>query len=168
MTKSVGDSRDAVVPQLYQQNWAGMVRLAMLLVGDRATAEDVVQDAFAKLYAGWSRLREPAQALHYVRTSVVNGSRSVLRKRKVAWRHPQVPEPIWSPEHHVIDNEEHREVLRAVHELPLRRREVLVLRFYSNLSDAEIAVTLGISEGSVRSAASRGIAALGRTLEETR
>lgn len=161
------EPREAAVTELYNREWPGMVRLALLLLGDRPSAEDVAQDAFAELYRRWDRLRDPTRALTYLRSTVLNRSRSVLRRRTVALRHRRSHDPpVWSAEQQSVLNEERREVLRALTRLPARRREVLVLRFYLELSDAEIAETLGISQGSVRSAASRGLAALGRILEE--
>jgi RNA polymerase sigma-70 factor (sigma-E family) len=161
------EHRTAAVTELYEREWPGLVRLALLLVGDRPSAEDVAQDAFAELYRGWDRLRDPTRALTYLRSTVLNRSRSVLRRRKVALRHSRSHDPpVWSAEQQSVLNEERREVLRALTRLPTRRREVLVLRFYLDLTDAEIAETLGISQGGVRSAVSRGLATLGRILEE--
>lgn len=162
--------RDAAVTELYDQHWPGLVRLALLLLGDRPSAEDVVQDAFTELYRRWSRLRDPARALTYLRSAVLNRSRSVLRRRKVALRHGRSPvePPVWSAEHAAVLSEDRREVLLALTKLPTRRREVLVLRFYLELTDAQIAETLGISQNTVRSTASRGLATLGRMLEDNR
>jgi RNA polymerase sigma-70 factor (sigma-E family) len=174
MTAARDPVRDVTVTELYEQHWPGLVRLAVLMLGDRPSAEDVVQDAYAELYRRWSRLRDPTRALTYLRSTVLNRSRSVLRRRKVALRHDQHPaEPaIWSAEHSAehsaVLSEDRREVLLALTKLPTRRREILVLRFYLDLTDAEIAETLGISRNTVRSAASRGLAALGRMLEDHR
>lgn len=161
--------RDAAVTELYAEHWPGMTRLALLMLGDRPSAEDVAQEAFATLYRRWDRLDDPAKALGYLRSTVLNGSRSVLRRRKVArlYRPPAVP-PMWSTEDDAVLSEDRREVLRALATLPARRREVLVLRFYLNLPDLEIAETLGISAVTVRSTASRALAELGRVLEGNR
>ena len=161
--------RDAAVSDLYAAHWSGLTRLALLMLGDRPSAEDVVQEAFTELYRRWDTIRESAKAPGYLRSTVLNRSRSVLRRRALARRYqpPEQP-PVWSPEHDAMLGEDRREVLVALAALPPRRREVLVLRFYLNLSDAEIAETLGISEVTVRSTASRALAALGRALEETR
>ncbi|MEQ4204577.1 SigE family RNA polymerase sigma factor [Actinopolymorpha sp. B9G3] len=162
-------TRDAELTELCREHWVGLVRLAVLMVGDRASAEDAVQDAFAGLYRNWARLRDPAQAVTYLRSSVLNRSRSTLRRRRVALRHARLHEPpVWSAEHEAVLSEERREVLRALTKLPARRREVLVLRFYLDLKDAEIAEVLGISPGAVRTAASRGLASLGRILKGDR
>jgi RNA polymerase sigma factor (sigma-70 family) len=155
------------VAGIFRQYHAELVRLALLLVGDRASAEDVVQDVFARLCA---RGREVDQdsALAYTRTAVVNGCRSVLRRRALARRIAITHAVPWrdtqeSAEHTAILAEDRRRVLAA---LPSRRREVLVLRFYLNLPVAEVAAMLGISQGSVKSAAARGLAALARRLGE--
>ncbi len=161
--------RDAAVTDLYHQHWRGLVGLAALMLGDRPSAEDVVQDAFTELYGRWEHLRDPTLAVTYLRSTVLNRSRSVLRRRRVALRHRQEhPAPLWAVENHAVLSEDRREVLQALTQLPTRRRQVLLLRFYLDLDDAEIAETLGISQGTVRSAASRGLAALGRILEGTR
>jgi RNA polymerase sigma-70 factor (sigma-E family) len=161
--------RDAVITELCQEHWLGLVRLALLMVGDRPSAEDVVQESFTALYLKWDRLRDEAKALPYLRSTVLNGCRTVLRRRGVARRHSPPPEPpVWSAESDVLLGEDRREVLVALNELPTRRREVLVLRFYLNLSDREIARTLGITEITVRTTASRALAILGRRLEENR
>jgi RNA polymerase sigma-70 factor (sigma-E family) len=157
------------VPALYEAHWRGLVRLAVLLVDDIASAEDVVQDAFVSLHRRVDDLRDPDAALGYLRASVVNLSRSVLRRRQVARKHLKVAEPesTASADHDVLLRDEHRETLAAVHALPQRQREVLILRYWSGLSEREIAQTLGISAGSVKSAASRGMASLHRVLGGT-
>ena len=151
---------------LYQSHWRSMVRLAVLLVDDVASAEDVVQDAFVALHRHSDGLRDPNAAVGYLRASVVNLSRSVIRRRQVARRHLKVAEPEATPgaDDYAVLNEEHRETLAAVRKLPQRQREVLVLRYWSGLSEREIASALGISPGSVKSSASRGMATLQQVL----
>ncbi len=164
---------DTAVPQhptvtdLYHAHRLGMVRLAVLLVDDLATAEDVVQDAFTALYRRHGEhITEVDNALGYLRTAVVNTSRSVLRRRRTAraWT-PPTPADVPSAEEHVVLDEAHREVLAALGRLTPRRRQVLVLRYWADLSEAEIAQTLGISRGAVKSNASRALDALERVLE---
>lgn len=157
------------VAQLYAAHRLGLVRLAVLLVDDPGVAEDVVQDAFAGLAARPSRLREADAALAYLRVAVVNRSRSVLRRRRTARRHvpPRPVEPD-RPEAVALLAEEHREVLAALGRLASRQREVLVLRYWSELSEAEIAATLGISRGTVKSTASRALDRLQTLMEEAR
>jgi RNA polymerase sigma-70 factor (sigma-E family) len=154
------------VPALYQAHWRPLVRLAVLLVDDLSSAEDVVQDAFISLHKKVDSLRDPAAALAYLRASVVNLSRSVLRRRQVARKHLKVAEPesTAAADHDVLLRDEHRATLAAVHALPQRQQEVLILRYWSGLSEREIAQTLGISAGSVKSAASRGMASLQQVL----
>ncbi|MFA7761997.1 RNA polymerase sigma factor [Streptomyces sp. NPDC048723] len=162
-----GDQRPPTVTELYHAHRLRMVRLAVLLVDDLATAEDVVQDAFTALYRRHGeQINEVDNALGYLRTAVVNTSRSVLRRRRTvrAWTPPAAAD-LPSAEDHVVLDEAHREVLAALGRLTPRRRQVLVLRYWADLSEAEIAATLGISRGAVKSNASRGLDALERILE---
>lgn len=153
------------VDTLYRQHRDGLLRLAFLLVGDAATAEDVVQDVFVGLHQRWSTLRDPALGLTYARSAVLNRSRSVLRRRVTARRHMiREGEPAWSAESVVLLGEQRREVLVALSRIAPRQREVLVLRYWLELSEREIADALAISVGSVKSAASRGLDALERRL----
>ncbi|MFB7983992.1 RNA polymerase sigma factor [Streptomyces vinaceus] len=161
------DAPQPTVTELYHAHRLRMVRLAVLLVDDLATAEDVVQDAFTALYRRHGeQISEVDNALGYLRTAVVNTSRSVLRRRRTAraWTPPAAAE-VPSAEDHVVLDEAHREVLAALGRLTPRRRQVLVLRYWAELSEAEIATTLGISRGAVKSNASRALDALERILE---
>jgi RNA polymerase sigma-70 factor (sigma-E family) len=148
--------------ELYQQQWWPMLRLATGLVDDRGVAEDVVQDAFAALYRHWSGIRDPRAAAGYLRTSVVNGSRSVLRKRMTARKHQfeMRDEHEEAADQTTLLSAEHDLVRRALAGLPDRQREVLTLRYIAELSDADIAAATGLNPVSVRSASSRGLAAL--------
>ncbi|WP_370371571.1 RNA polymerase sigma factor [Catenulispora sp. GP43] len=152
---------------LYYAHRLSLVRLAILLVDDQASAEDVVQDSFTGL---WRRYGDDLigmeNPLGYLRTAVVNNARSVLRRRKTArgYTPPHVPDAA-SAESVALLSEEHREVLEAMQKLPPRQREVLVLRYWSDLSEADIADALGISRGTVKSTASRGLEALGKILK---
>jgi RNA polymerase sigma-70 factor (sigma-E family) len=174
---SLGTVQAALV-RLYDGHYAELVRVAVLLVRDRETAEDVVQDAFVQLCRRWDRLEDPGSAVGYLRTSVLNGARSALRRRGVARRHataqvdhapvkhaPGADEPALAAAQRDL-------VLAALHRLPRRQREVLVLRHYLDLPEGEIAQLLGISRGSVKTHASRGAtalrAALGTALEDQR
>jgi RNA polymerase sigma-70 factor (sigma-E family) len=154
------------VAELYAAHRLALVRLAVLLVDDLASAEDVVQDAFAALARRRGALDDPSRMLAYLRVSVVNGARSALRRRRTARAYvpPRDVEPP-SPEDRTVLAEEHREVVEALQRLAPRQREVLVLRYWSGLSEAEIAATLDISPGTVKSTASRGLHALERALE---
>lgn len=169
-----GQGADEAVTGLYQAHALGLTRLAHIMLGDRAAAEDVVQEAFCGLYRRWSKLADPARALPYVRSSVLNGCRTVLRRRPAREAASQqsgtVPAAVFAPsaETSVLSGEDAREVMQAVRALPARQREAVVLRFYLDLSDAEIARDMGISPGSVRSNVHRALAALGRSLGGTR
>ncbi len=164
-SRVTGWDADTAVGELYAAHWRSLVRLSVLLVRDVGTAEEVVQDAFVAMHGKWGRLREPDKALAYLRRAVVNRSRSVLRHRGVVARHlakeagrgePTAP----SADEATMDADRRAAVLDALAALPRRQREVLVLRHYLDLSEAEIADALSISRGAVKSHASRGAAAL--------
>src|SRR3954469_8666838 len=152
---------------IYSAHYRSLVRLATLLVRDVATAEEVVQDAFVAMHGAWRRLREPEKALSYLRQSVVNRSRSVLRHRAVVEKYapkglPDAP----SAENGAIVELERSAVVKALSALPNRQREALVLRYYGDWSEAEIAQSMGISRGAVKSHTARGMAALRSVLEQ--
>lgn len=155
---------------LYSEHRLSLARIALLLVDDMATAEDVVHDAFIALQQNAHKLRNPSAALAYLRTTVVNNSRSLLRKRQTVRRHLSLAreENAAAADAELIVAAEHQEVLAAVRQLPQRQQEVLVLRYWSNLSEAEIAEALGISRGAVKSNASRGMDKLEALLEGSR
>jgi len=160
----------AVVTQLYAEHALGLVRLAVLLVGDRPSAEDIVQDAFLGLYRRWDRLPDTSAPLPYLRVSVLNGCRTALRQRTRSRLGPADAagegRPAESAEARALLTEEQRAVAVALRRLPQRQREALVLRYYLDLSEAEIAAAMGISRGTVKSATSRALAAVGRILRE--
>jgi len=139
---------------LYTAHYTSLVRLAVLLVRDLATAEEVVQDSFVAMQANWRRLRDSEKALPYLRRCVVNGSRSVLRHRVIVDRNalqslPDMPSA----------------VVAALHRLPDRQREALVLRYYAELSEAQIASAMRISRGAVKVHTARAMSALRGVLE---
>ncbi len=157
----------ALIATLHAEHALALVRVAKLLLRDQQSAEDVVQDAFLALYRALPGLRDRDQILPYLRTAVVNRARSVLRSRRRALLRPVRHEPPqWSAEDAVMIREDQRAVMVAVSALPRRSREVLVLRYYLDLSDDEIAAALGVSRGTVSSTASRALAALARSLGE--
>jgi RNA polymerase sigma-70 factor (sigma-E family) len=157
----------AAVTELFRDHHLELVRLALVMVGDLATAEDVVQDAFERLHRGWRGLRQPSSGLAYVRSSVLNGCRSVHRRAAVARKHaPRLAEPDASEADAASAAADRGEMAAALRSLPRRQREVLVLRYYLDLDVAEIAGTLGISPSAVRSTNTRGLAALARALGE--
>jgi RNA polymerase sigma-70 factor (sigma-E family) len=162
------DTPDAAgqVTALYQEHALGLVRLAVIMLGDLETARDVVQDAFLGLYRQWDGLSDASHALAYVRTSVLNGCRTALRRESRYVRTVFAEPAFESAEAGALVGEEHREVVAAIRRLPDRQREALVLRFYLDMDEGEVAQAMRISRGSVKSATSRAIAALGRILRE--
>jgi RNA polymerase sigma-70 factor (sigma-E family) len=162
-----GHEADDLVRDLYQVHALALIRAAKLLLRDQQSAEDAVQDAFLGLYQALPRLSDHDQILPYLRTAVINRSRSVLRARQRALlRKVQHEPPVSSAESAAMAGEDRRAVMAAVARLPRRAREVLVLRYYLDLTDQEIAATLRVSRGTVTSTASRGLAALARELQE--
>jgi RNA polymerase sigma-70 factor (sigma-E family) len=161
------ESAEAAVTELYHQHALGLTRLAQVMLDDRAAAEDVVQEAFAGLFRRWGHLDDAAKAPAYLRSAVLNRCRNVLRDSA-----PRVPAgipPLDGPDSALLAAEERRAVLAALDALPDRQREALVLRYYLDLPDAEIARSMGIRPVTVRSAVHRGLAALERLMrEETR
>lgn len=159
------------VTALYAEHAVGLIRLGFVMLGDRGAAEDVVQDAFLGLYRNWDRLNDPASALPYVRSSVLNGCRAAVRAQARRDRRDRAAArdgllAFDSAEAAVLLSEEHREVFAAVRKLASRQREALLLRYYLGLSPDETAQVMGISTGTVKSALSRAIAAVGRMLKE--
>ncbi|HEY1914651.1 MAG TPA: SigE family RNA polymerase sigma factor [Streptosporangiaceae bacterium] len=155
------------IAELYREHAVSLIRAAVLLVGDRASAEDVVQDAFFGLYRSWAGLRDPDKAVGYLRVAVLNGCRSVLRGRRRA-RLPSGLEhdpSVWSAESAVLARENVREVLAALARLPRRQREVLVLRYFLDLSEQQTADTLKVRRGTVASTRHQALASLIKDLE---
>ncbi len=155
---------------LYQSSYHSLLRLAVLLTGDRGAAEDAVQDAFVGFWRRVDALDNPAAAKGYLRTAVVNNSRSVLRRRRTATRHLKDLHPGEHPgaDQSILAEARDRELRVAVAQLPRRQREVVVLRYWSELSLAEVAETLGVSVGTVKSSASRALDRLHQSLGGSR
>jgi RNA polymerase sigma-70 factor (sigma-E family) len=159
---------ERAVTALYGTYYRSLVRLAALLVRDVATAEEVVQDSFVAMQSSWCKLRDTDKALSYLRQAVVNKSRSVLRHRVVVDRNAPKPPPLApSAEQGAITELERSAVVAALRRLPPRQREALVLRYYMDLSEAQIASTMGISRGAVKSHTARGMSSLRAILDET-
>jgi RNA polymerase sigma-70 factor (sigma-E family) len=157
------------VTLLYRLHGMDLVRIAAVMLGSRAAAEDAVQDAFCGLFRKWNKLSDPRNALPYVRSAVMNRCRSELRRQvRLERRADRNHRPLGadSPEQAAILGEEHRDVLAALQGLPDRQREVLVLRYFMDLPEPEIAAAMGISQGTVKSTTSRAIAALAKRLKE--
>ncbi len=187
---SAADSSAAAnaVTALYQQHALGLIRLAVIMLGDRAAAEDVVQDAFFGLYRNWFRLGDPANALVYTRSSVLNGCRNALRGRARRSHRDHAAgagsvsglegtqgfagqsgarwDAAQSAEAQVLLTEDARRMIAAIRKLPDRQREAVVLRFYLDMSAEEAASAMGVSRGTVKSTTSRAVAALGRMLKK--
>jgi RNA polymerase sigma factor (sigma-70 family) len=161
------DATGAALSSLYQIHALGLTRLAHVMLGDRAAAEDVVHDAFIGLQRNWHKLSDQAKAPSYLRSSVLNGCRTALRRdHRGTIDEEQVP-IVGSAETFALASEEQRRMMTAIRRLPHRQREVLILRFYLQEPEAEIARLMGIRQSSVRSTAHRALAALGRILGET-
>jgi len=166
--RDTAHDRDASVAAMFDLHYVRLVRTARLLVDDTATAEDVVMDAFTALHRRWHTLRDPSDANRYLRSCVLNGARSQLRRRRVR----RLYDATWAPEP-VSDTDvgtagsDHAAVMQAIRALSSRQRQVLVMRFYLDMAEAEVADALGITVGSVKQHSSRGLAAVGRALEVT-
>jgi len=158
--------KSAEISRLYQEERRGLLRLSILLVGDRGVAEDLVQEAFAALYQRWDSLSDQATAAGYLRVCVINGARSLRRRWGVERRHVRAAEPdsVAGADATLLLAEEHRAALACVRRLPRRQQEVVILRYWSQMSEAEIAQALRISAGTVKSSASRALAAMARDL----
>lgn len=150
---------------LYVRDYRALVRLASLLIDDVGTCEEIVQDAFANALSRWPTLRDPAKAPAFIRSAVLNGARSRLRRRVVSRRHPESPATsVISGEAAAVD---HQLVISSLRSLPHRQVEAIALRYYLDLSEAEIAEAMGVSAGSVKTHLHRGLAALRRTIDPT-
>lgn len=164
---TAGDAQaESAVTELYRAHALGLTRLAHVMLGDKASAEDAVQEAFCGLYRNWAKLTDPAAALPYLRASVLNRCRSAGRRRRIRARRMLHERAADSAESVVLAGEEQRSVLPAIRKLPSRQREVLILRFYLHESEAEVARAMGISPSTVRSSTHRALAALRRILGE--
>jgi RNA polymerase sigma factor (sigma-70 family) len=153
---------------LFARHYLGLVRLAVRLVDDQQTAEDVVQDVFA-LFAR-RRGDDVAEPLAYLRRAVVNRCRSVMRRRRVARAfssHPRTAENAEAADAGTLRNVERQRMLAAIRRLPARQREVIVLRFYEDLAVSDIGAALGISAGAVSSALNRALSALAAMEKES-
>ncbi len=166
-TAGMGWSADRAVIELYTIHYRSLVRLALLLVRDEPTAEEVVQECFIAMHDGWDRLRDEEKALSYLKQAVVNRSRSVLRDRSVIDRNAAKPAPdLPGAEQGAMSLPERSAVITALRGLPDRQRQALVLRYYADLSEAQIAEMMGISKGAVKSHTARGMSALRAALEQ--
>ncbi len=168
-------SADEGITQLYAEQWHPLVRLVWLMLRDQGAAEDVAQDAFVATYRSWGTLRDQAAAVGYLRRCAVNGARSVLRHEVVVRRENEAEAGradasgrLEAPaaELAAVANLDGDRLLALLAELPERQREVIVLRYYADLSEAQIAAALDIAPGSVKTHAFRGIRTLRERMEE--
>ena len=148
------------LPALFDEHYGSLVKLASMYLDDRESSEEVVQDAFVKLLSGSYRIESGKEA-PYLRSIVLNGARSQLRKRRVRrQKQPEPPGLVAAAEHHGVEHLERQRVLAHIRALPKKQSAVVILRYYLDLSEAEIAETLDIAPGSVKSHAHRALAKL--------
>ena len=160
---------DLAITAMYDTEYRSLVRMSAVLLGDVGSAEEVVQDSFIAVHAAWRGLRDIDKGVHYLRRSVLNRSRSVLRHRAVVDKHMPAREPdMPSAEQAAITRLQRTAVITALRSLPTRQREALVLKFYLDLSEEQVAVAMKISQGAVKSHTARGKAALRSILEPER
>ncbi|TWV50233.1 SigE family RNA polymerase sigma factor [Streptomyces misionensis] len=153
--------------ETYRAHYRSLLGLAALLLDDTASCEDVVQEAFIRVHSARKRVRDPQKTLAYLRQTVVNLSRSTLRRRILGLKLLSKPMPdMASAEEGAYDQLERRDLIKAMKGLQRRQREVLVLRYFADMTEAQVAETLGISLGSVKAYGSRGIAALRVAMEQ--
>jgi len=157
-------SRDDAFGVLFRAHAQGLVRLACVLLEDREAAEDAVQDAYVSLYRHWDVLRDQGSSRAYLRAAVINRCRSgqgqLIRARRVRGRLDSVDWLEPSPETRAVEHDDARRLAAAVRSLPTRQREVVVCRYYLELTEAETAALLDIGLGSVKRHAHRGLARL--------
>ena len=159
--------RPLTYEQLFHAHFRAMVRLAAMLGAD--DPEDVAQEAFVRLHGRSKALRDPHAAVGYLRTTVLNLTRSRQRHLSVVRRHPEPSLPdVDSAELHVVRREAGRDLVAALGRLSARHREALVLRYWLDLSEAEMADAMGVSRGTVKAHVSRGLDALAALMEDHR
>jgi RNA polymerase sigma factor (sigma-70 family) len=169
---SADSDRDAALNQLFTSNYTMLVRLATLLGAD--DPENVVAEAFYQLYRRWRKLHDKSAAEFYVKSVVCNLTRMRIRHLLVARRHlqasaAQLPlqgETVGSAESLALLHDDQRQLVTSLHQLPSRQREALVLRYWMNLSENEMATVMKISGGSVKTHLARGMAGLSKTMED--
>ena len=170
---SVPNDIDAatLVARMYREEGPSLVRLARMFTDDRNAAEDLVQEAFIRLYRSAHRIQDPSKAAPYMRSIVLNLARDHNRRGLMSLRHQNAMRELDSTEaldDSVVAADDEAGVVEALRDLPRRQRDCLVLRFYLDLTEREIGETLRISPNSVKTHCRRGMAALERALEATR
>lgn len=162
-------ARASFVEKLYRQEAVSLVRLARMFTDDRTGAEDIVQEAFIRLYHAADRIQDGEKSASYLRSIVLNLARDHNRRGLLSLRHQdsmrdrRVPDV---PEDRVVRSEDRSEVIAALNDLSPRQRDCLVLRYYMDLTETQIASTLAISPNSVKTHCRRGMAALAAVLGE--
>lgn len=152
--------------ETYRAHYRSLLRLAALLLDDTASCEDVVQEAFIRVHSARRRVRDPEKTLAYLRQTVANLSRSALRRRILGLKLLSKPMPdAASAEEGAYEQLERDDLVRALRGLQRRQREVLVMRYFADMTEAQVAEALGLSLGSVKAYGSRGIAALRVAME---
>ena len=158
-----GVDRDALIAELFAVEGTRLVRLARLFTDDRNAAEDLVQEAFIRLHRAAHRINDPAKATPYLRSIVINLARDHNRRGLMSLRHQEAL-PAGStpdaPEDVLVLNEARQRVLEEVRELSPRQRDCILLRYYLELTEAEIAALLEISKNSVKTHCRRGMETL--------
>ncbi len=162
------DARDEALATLFDAHYARLVAAARFIVDDRESAEDVVMEAFVGLHRRWHHLRKGGEPAAYLRSSVLNGARSQLRRRRVRRLVEAPARDVAAADDVASAGADHVVLVRVLADLPPRQREVLVMRFFLGMHEAEVATELGITLGSVKQHSARGLAALGRSLEGSR
>ena len=153
--------------EFYLATWPRLYRTACAVAGDAAAAEDALQSAYARAYASWRRVRNADHPEAYVRRIVLN--EIISTRRRAFWRRERTTDAPPDRGQPPVEAEvaEHDRVWRAVLDLPVRQRAVIVLRYYEDLSETEIAAVLGCSRGTVKSQASAALANLRRHADLT-
>jgi RNA polymerase sigma-70 factor (sigma-E family) len=145
--------------EFMHNRWLQLLRLAYVLTGDGGLAEDLAQTALARAYASWPQIRRAGDPDAYVRRVLVNANRSRFRKRRVAEQLTgTVPEP--APVDATGGCDDRVTLMAALMRLPVGQRSVVVLRFWLDMTEPQVAQALGCSVGNVKSQATRGLAAL--------
>jgi RNA polymerase sigma-70 factor (sigma-E family) len=156
---------DPSLAELYRKHQLELVRLAWLMTGDLAAAEDIVQDVFERMHRRWARLHDRSSTFPYARAAVINGCRSAFRRSAMARSKEILAADRFAPDP-AATCDDSALVMAALRRLPRRQLEVLVLRYYLDLDAAEIAKALRIGTPTVRSTTSRALASLATALRE--
>lgn len=167
LLERTGLSSDQEVAALFRRHYASMCRLAFVILGDAHVAEEVVMDAMLKTFSGWRRIRDVASSEAYLRRAVINGCRSRIRRKSVEARGAAVMKGRLQRPDEWADagNEDRDDVWRAVQGLPERQRACVVLRYYEDLPEAEIAEIMDCSIGTVKSQLHKARARLEKSLD---